>query len=210
MKITIDDKICKKHGLTLEEALLMLSYRMSKDHTMTVASLEDREIIIYNGEEDDFIVPKNWSEVLDEILNASSGKTVKTDEELLALAVRIQECFPKTKMRDRFGRETSFYYRCNRTEVKNALKRFFTHSSYKDASDDDIVDAARRYVASFGGNYSGRMRLAKYFIWKNDVKLKEDGTGYVDQLSDLETFLENKDSEEEYNTSEDWLMSSRN
>ena len=77
MKITIDDKICKKHGLTLEEALLMLSYRMSKDHTMTVASLEDREIIIYNGEEDDFIVPKNWSEVLDEILNASSGKTLK-------------------------------------------------------------------------------------------------------------------------------------
>jgi hypothetical protein len=49
------------------------------------------------------------------------------------------------------------------------------------------------------------MRLIKYFILKDDVRLSEDGTGHVEQISDLATFLENKESEgEEGVTNEDW------
>jgi hypothetical protein len=55
------------------------------------------------------------------------------------------------------------------------------------------------------------MRLIKYFILKDDVKPSEDGTGHVEQISDLATFLENKESEEEgVNTSSDWMMNVRN
>jgi hypothetical protein len=69
--------------------------------------------------------------------------------------------------------------------------------------DEDILDATRRYVASFQGNYSG-MRLIKYFILKDDVRQGEDGN-HVEQISDLATFLENKESEgEEGVTNEGW------
>lgn len=208
MKILVDDKSCRKHGLSLPHVLILLAARFQGKIVDAVSELVRKERLHFDEETGDYSLTQHWSEVLDEVLADSTGEIKRTDDDLIRLAVRIQECFPKQKMRDKFGYETPFYYRCNRTEIKNALKRFFTNSSYKDASDDDIVDAAKRYVASFNGNYNGKMRLAKYFIWKNDVKPKGDGTGYVDQLSDLETFLENKD--EEMENTDDWQMSSRN
>jgi hypothetical protein len=132
--------------------------------------------------------------VLDEILADSSGSVEKTDEELLALAQKMRELYPQGKMKDRFGRLTPYYYRCNNGEVVKKLKKFFT--VFGNYSDDEILDATRRYVASFQGNYTG-MRLIKYFIMKDDVKPSEDGTGHVEQISDLATFLENKEGEEE-------------
>ena len=75
---------------------------------------------------------------------------------------------------------------------------------------DAIVNAAKRYVASFNGNYTG-MRIAKYFIMKNPTKQDENGKGYVEQVSDLLTFLENGGSEEEVViNNDDWLTTSRN
>ena len=56
------------------------------------------------------------------------------------------------------------------------------------------------------------MRLLKYFILKDDVKPSEDGTGHVEQISDLATFLENKEEEEGVvvTNSDDWLMNVKN
>jgi hypothetical protein len=104
-------------------------------------------------------------------------------------------------MKDRFGRPTPYYYRCNNGEVVKKLKKFFT--IFGNVSDEEILDATKRYVASFQGNYTG-MRIIKYFILKDDVKPSEDGQGHVEQISDLATFLENKESEEEVVNNEDW------
>jgi hypothetical protein len=55
------------------------------------------------------------------------------------------------------------------------------------------------------------MRLIKYFILKDDVRPSEDGQGHVEQISDLATFLENKEEGEVEVTNDDsWLISSRN
>jgi hypothetical protein len=48
------------------------------------------------------------------------------------------------------------------------------------------------------------MRIIKYFILKDDVKPSEDGQGHVEQISDLATFLENKESEDEDINNEEW------
>ena len=42
--------------------------------------------------------------------------------------------------------------------------------------------------------------------------MREDGTGHVEQISDLATFLENKESEEEEEevNNGDWTITSRN
>ena len=108
-------------------------------------------------------------------------------------------------MKNRYGQLTPYYYRCNNGEVVKKLKKFF--SIYGDVSNEDILDATRRYVASFQGNYTN-MRLIKYFILKDDVRPTEDGN-HVEQISDLATFLENK-GEEDDNNNDSWLMNSRN
>lgn len=190
MKITIDEKVCTKYKMTIQEVLIALIMRMGEVPD-TMENMLNREILVDTGE---YQVTQHWSDVLDEILADSSGDIGRTEDELKELAIKVKDCFPQTKMRDRFGRETPYYYRCNKSEVAKALKRFFTAYG-NDYTDEEIVNATKRYVASFKGNYTG-MRLAKYFIMKNPVRQGEDGNGYVEQVSDLLTFLENGESEE--------------
>ena len=205
MKITIDEKVCIKHKMTFLEVLLTLAIRQGTIED-SIENMVNREILVKDAGQ--LKVTQHWSDVLDEILSDSSGSVEKSDEELLELAKQMRELYPQGKMKDRFGRPTPYYYRCNNSEVVKKLKKFFT--IFGNVSDEEILDATKRYVASFQGNYTG-MRLIKYFILKDDVKPSEDGTGHVEQISDLATFLENKESEEEVvNTSSDWMMSVRN
>lgn len=204
MKITIDEKTCLKHKMTVQEVLFALAFRISKRDTLS--NMLAREILVDVGGQ--MQVTQHWSDVLDEIMADSSGTVEKSDEELLKLAQQMRGLYPQGKMKDRFGRPTPYYYRCNNGEVVKKLKKFFT--IFGSVSDEEILDATKRYVASFQGNYTG-MRLIKYFILKDDVKPSEDGQGHVEQISDLATFLENKESEEEVvNNSDDWLINSRN
>jgi len=196
MRIAIDEKICLKHKMTVQEVLLALVMRMGEVPDV-IENMLNREILVDTGE---YQVTQHWSDVLDEILSDSSGSIEKSDDEILELAKQMRELYPQGKMKDRYGRLTPYYYRCNNGEVVKKLKKFFT--IFGSVSDEDILDATRRYVASFQGNYTG-MRLIKYFILKDDVKPSEDGTGHVEQISDLATFLENKESEEEVNN-DDW------
>lgn len=197
--------------MTVPEVLLALAIR-AQGSTDVLENMVNREILIRPNEKAPlvtYLVTQHWSDILDEIIADSSGKIEKSDEELLQLAQKMRELYPQGKMKDRFGRMTPYYYRCNNAEVVRKLKKFFT--VFGDVKDDDILDATRRYVASFQGNYTG-MRLIKYFILKDDVRPSEDGTGHVEQISDLATFLENKESEgeESVTNSDDWLTNTRN
>ena len=206
MKLLIDEEVCLKHKMTLQEFLFALAIRTG-DHKKDISNMVSREILVWDKGHP--MVTQHWSDVLDEIIADSSGKIEKSDEELIQLAQKMRELYPQGKMKDRFGRATPYYYRCNNAEVVKKLKKFFT--VFGDVPDDDILDATKRYVASFRGNYTG-MRLIKYFILKDDVRPSEDGTGHVEQISDLATFLENKESEGEegVTNSDDWLTNTRN
>lgn len=207
MKIVIDEKVCIKHKMTPVEVLFALAIRTSKSPEEELLNMENREIFV--RDRGIYKVTQHWSDVLDEILADSSGAIEKSDEELLELAKKMRELYPQGKMKDRFGRPTPYYYRCNNSEVVKKLKKFYT--IFGNTSDEEILNATKRYVASFQGNYTG-MRLIKYFILKDDVKPSEDGTGHVEQISDLATFLENNESEGEMgvNNSDEWLTISRN
>ena len=190
MKITIDDKICLKHGLTPNEVMLALAIRtgeMKEDISNMVA----RGILVDKGE---YLVTQRWSDVLDEILCDSQSSIEKSDEELLNLAQRMRECFPQGKMPG-----TPYYYRCNNSEVIKKLKKFFVQ--YGNYPDDDIVDACKRFVASFRGNYK-YLPLVKYFISKLKDQEDEDGTIHKVEYSPLADYLENK--EETVADTSDW------
>ena len=209
MKTVLNEKICLKHNLTLQELLVALAVRVGKVNEV-VNNLVSREVIVErNGE---YYITQHWNDVVDEILCDSANNGIDlSDERLLALAKRVQECFPIMKMRNAYGQETPFYYRCNKTEIKNKLKKFLT--VYGDVPDDDIVDATKRYVATYASKGYVGMRLAKYFIIKEDRKLHADEEIHVEEISDLATFLENKTDEEETAdivNGDDWLVNSRN
>lgn len=209
MKTVLNEKICLKHNLTLQELLVALAVRGGKVNEV-MNNLVSREVIVEkNGE---YYITQHWNDVVDEILydSANNGMDL-SDERLLALAKRVQECFPVMKMRNAYGQETPFYYRCNKTEIKNKLKKFLT--VYGNVPDDDIVDATKRYVATYASKGYVGMRLAKYFIIKEDRKLHADEEMHVEEISDLATFLENKTDEEETAdivNGDDWLVNSRN
>ena len=207
MKFTIDEKVSLKHKLTIPEVLAALSVRQAKNYEEMMENLFNREILVQKG--DKTLITQHWSDVLDEVICDSSG-SYGSDDRLLNLAIEMRECFPKGKMRDRFGRETPYYYRCNNNEVIKKLKKFF--AQFGNYPYEEIIDATKRYVAANSRNNYANMRLIKYFILKDALKQGEDGNDHVEQISDLATFLENKEEESTKmtNISDDWLMSSRN
>lgn len=198
MKITIDEKTCLKNKLTLQEALIAMAVSMG-NYKSVFDNMINRHVLGIMGQSLD----SKWKDTIKNLINSE-------DERFETLAIKVQECFPKQKMMYANGTASPFYFRCNKTEIKNKLKKFFT--IYGEVSDEDIIDATKRYVASYAPKGYRGMRLAKYFIIKDDKKLSADDEVLVEQLSDLATFLENKveDTPSDIVDGDDWLMNSRN
>lgn len=187
MKLIIDEKVCLKHKMTLQEVLIALVVR-NIDTFTEIPNMVKREILIEDKSEDWYRITQHWSDVLDEIL-ADSGGCTKSEDELKELAKKMMDAYPHGAMIDKkSGRPTTYYFQCNNAEVRAKLKSFF--SRFGSYSDEEILDAERRYVARWNGNYQQLgFRQLKYFIFK-----KDKDTGEI--TSPLLDFLENKESEE--------------
>lgn len=198
MKITLDEKTCLKNKLTLQEALIATAVSMG-NYKSVFDNMINRHVLGIMGQS----VDSKWKDTIKNLMDAE-------DERFETLATKVQECFPKQKMMYANGTASPFYFRCNKTEIKNKLKKFLT--IYGDVSDEDIIDATKRYVASYAPKSYRGMRLAKYFIMKDDRKLMADDEVHVEEISDLATFLENKteDTPSDIVDGDDWLMNSRN
>lgn len=200
MKITIDDKICLKHKLSIEEVLIALAVKYDKNLKETYENLLNREVLVKDDE--NTYLTQHWNDVLDEIILDSNG-AIDDEERLKNLANRMKEVYPKGKMPG-----TPYYYQCNTREIMLKLKKFF--KIYGNYADDDIVEATKRFVSSFNGNYKF-LPLIKYFIFKDKLVMDEDGMQHVSPESQLATFLENKDNNDNLvAASDDWLSTVRN
>lgn len=198
MKITLDEKTCLKNKLTLQEALIATAVSMG-NYKSVFDNMINRHVLGIMGQS----VDSKWKDIIKNLIDAE-------DARFETLAIKVQECFPKQKMMYANGTASPFYFRCNKTEIKNKLKKFLT--IYGDVSDEDIIDATKRYVTSYASKGYRGMRLAKYFIMKDDRKLMADDEVHVEEISDLATFLENKteDTPSDIVDGDDWLMNSRN
>ena len=200
MKIVIDEKVCLKHKLSIEETLIALAIKYSKNIEETITNLINREVLVKDDE--NTYITQHWNDVLDEVLVDSSG-AIDDEDRLRNLAAKMKDVYPKGKMPG-----TPYYYQCNTREIMMKLKKFF--NIYGNYTDDDIVEATKRFVSSFNGNYKF-LPLIKYFIFKDKLVMDEDGMQHVSPESPLATFLENKDNNENLaSASDDWLASVRN
>ena len=195
MDININEEICKKYGLDVSEVLAVLLIKTCNDIPKLFSILEEKEIVVRDLLQG-YMVTQRWDDVVSTILLDSDVKAPSPDR-LENLATQLMEIFPKQK---KIG--TCHYFRGNRKDIILRLKKFF--KLYGKYTDEQIVTAAKKYVESFNGDYS-YMRILKYFIWKDEVKINSEGDRYVDEVSDLANWIENAGQEEDLRN--DWTSS---
>ena len=182
MKYSIDEKTALKHHLNINEILALMLLKQGCNISILIDRMLKRELIVQDmfG---NYIITERWDDELQKVL-LESDKDVPKDTDLNYLVGQLRELFPK-------GIKTgSAAWRGNVREIKLRLQKFFKiyENTY---SDEAIIEATRKYVDSFNGNYT-YMRILKYFILKDEVKIDEEGKKYVEQISELANFLENE------------------
>lgn len=187
MKYIIDEEVCKKYHLDLHLLLTVLLLKTGTNFKDNLQELIDREIIIKEKEsyKIKYLITQRWIDRISSIFLDSEKENLNEFEDRLEnLARKLMAIFPE-------GRKagTYLYWRGNVKEIKLKLKKFFKKYSDK-YTDEQILEATKSYVNSFNGNYNF-MRVLKYFILKEERKVDEEGNGFVEEVSDLATSIEN-------------------
>ena len=154
MTVNINEEICNKYDLDISEIFAILLIKTGKDIPKLFQSLEEKEMIIrdmFGG----YLVTQKWDDATASVL-LDSDRNHQSPERLESLAIKLMEQFPKEKKSG-----TCHYFRGNKKDTILRLKKFF--KLYGKYTDEQIVEAAKRYVASFNGNYS-YMRILKYLL----------------------------------------------
>lgn len=199
MNYIINEDICKKKGMDLPSLLAVLLVKTGVKIPELFNNLIEKQVLVKDMFSDGFLVTQRWDSVCSDIL-LSADKSVPSDERLLHLVDKLMEIFPKGKKEG-----TTVYWRGNKKDNKERLQKFFKLYGNK-YSDEQILHATSEYVKSFNGQYN-YMRALKYFIWKDVRKTSSDNEGYIEEVSDLASYIENEGQEEDLKN--DWTSTLR-
>ena len=181
MKYCIEENVIQRHHLSINELLGLMLFKNGCSPQQLINRMLERELIVQDmfG---NYVVTQHWDDELQKVLLESDAEIPK-DNDLNYLVGQLREIFPK-------GIKTgSAAWRGNKREITLRLQKFF--KIYDKYTDEELISATKKYVESFNGNYT-YMRILKYFILKDEVKIGEDGNRYVEQVSELANFLENE------------------
>lgn len=195
MKYVIDTDVCAREQISLPIVLSVMLVQSGADLEELKEELFAKEVLV--RKDNNILVTEAWADRASRIL-LLSDQEVPCESRLDNLAVKLMEIFPKGKKEG-----TSVYFKGNKKDNKLRLQKFFKlyGNTY---TDEQIVEAAKRYVESFNGNYS-YMRALKYFIWKDEKKTDGEGKVYVEEVSDLATYIENEGDSQ----NKEWELSLR-
>lgn len=132
-------------------------------------------------------VPANDTE---NIINSWLNETnyIRSEKErFLELADKLRELYPKG-----LKPGTNHMWRDSCLVIAKKLKNL--NDNFQSFTDKEAIEATKKYVESFNGNYQ-YMQLLKYFILKRDLIKKEE-------TSQLLSFIENKDTTINYEIGE--------
>ena len=195
--ICLNKEAAQQNGITIDEALLMLVIYNKINLEEAEKALIQKGFI--TAERNDLFQQVGWrltnkgTRVLDSAI-MDSDKEQEPQDRLIQLATRLKEIFPK-------GRKggTNYYWADGVALIMRRLSLFFKKYGNK-FTDEQIIQAAEKYVQGFNGNYQ-YMRLLKYFILKEKV----GANGEVEGDSELISYIENAGQEE--NLRNDWTSS---
>lgn len=193
MKYILDEDICANNDLTVKELLVLMlfKYGVTLDNIHSVYNLLlAKEALVH--EENEYYITQAFDDKLCKIL-LTAEPDMPSEDKLDVLAKELMEVFPLGKKPG-----TNNYWRCNKKDIKLRLQKFFKLYGMT-YTFDQIISAAKDYVESFNGNYA-YMRILKYFIWKDERKIGADGKGYIEEVSDLASHIENAGTDNVVNT----------
>lgn len=181
MNVNINEAILEKYNLSVAEALILITAGLAEKNNLTLdyvlKVMKMKDYILQDGS-----LNPICTKVVKEISKNNIPQNKKTiNMEFIKV---LQNIFPSGKKEG-----TNIYWRGNSSEVRKKLEVFIAKNPH--VTKQDILDAAKKYVQSFNGNYN-YMRTLKYFILKNENK-----NGEINYTSDLLTFIENKNNEEQ-------------
>lgn len=188
MKLTINSKACENNGLTLDEFIVLYINAKNIDMQQTMDSIVDKGLANKNLFNNCSLVLGSKTKQLLEKVILDSNATVKDNmERIKNLAKQLQENYIPGKKAG-----TQDYFKGSSAEIIQRLKRFF--AEYGEFTDEQIIDATKKYVASFNGDYRFA-QLLKYFISK-----KVDG----ERGSRLLAYIENAQQVDTSQLTIDW------
>lgn len=199
MTISLNKTACSNNGVSLGEALLMIAIANKVNLKNSEQALISKGYI--TAERDAFFQPIGWvltkkGITIIESIILESDKMQEPEDRLNSLAKRLKEIFPKGKKDG-----TNYYWADGVALIVRRLKLFF--KKYGNTfTDEQIIQAAEKYVQGFNGNYQ-YMRLLKYFIFKEKVGV----AGEVEGDSELISYIENAGQEEDLRN--DWTTTLR-
>ena len=195
--VCLNKKAAQQNGITIDEALLMLVIHNKANLEGAERALIQKGLI--TAERNNLFQQVGWrltnkgTEVLDSVI-IDSDKEQEPQDRLIQLATKLKEIFPKGKKDG-----TNYYWADGVALIVRRLKLFFKKYGNK-FTDEQIIQAAEKYVQGFNGNYQ-YMRLLKYFIFKEKV----GANGEVEGDSELISYIENAGQEEDLRN--DWTSS---
>jgi hypothetical protein len=186
--ITLSKEAILDNGISIDEAILLVSISNNCDLSYAKKLLIDKGYI--TATYDNKASKNNWRltnkgiEVINNTL-VDSEKVQEPKERLEYLAKELKNIFPEGKKDG-----TNYYWSDGIVLICKRLKLFFSKYG-NNYTDDQIINATKRYVQSFNGNYQ-YMKLLKYFIFKD----KLDVEGNIENNSDLINYIENEGQED--------------
>lgn len=182
MRISINQKILDKYGISIEEFMVLFLNARGVDIKECSKSLVTKKLAERNlFSEDGLIVSANIKEMLSTITIDSDKEVIDKDSEFLEIAEELRTLYPSGRKEG-----TTYMWRGTTAEVAKKLKTLVVKYKYS-FTKEQVVQATKEYVKSFNGNYR-KMRLLKYFILKSE----KDADDNVNVISELMSIIENR------------------
>lgn len=193
MRLTIDQSVLDKHGLTLEEFMVLYLASNSVNMQLCMDNLvakgfADKDLF----SEGSIVVSDKVKELVSTIAIDSDKSVIDKDDEFIELANELRELYPAGRKEG-----TTYMWRGTTAEIAKKLKTLVVKYKYS-FTKEQVIKATKDYINSFNGNYK-KMRLLKYFILKSE----RDADDNINVISELMTLIENEGQIDTYR--DDWM-----
>lgn len=193
MKFTISKEAFKKHKIDPDVGFYLLAQYFGAQPTdATLRKASAMGYLVYGGFDGSVISQDGINAIESALLEGEFKSDPNQEDRYDLLAQKLREIYPKGHKPG-----TGYMWRDSNPIIANklrALKKKFGGNW----TDEDAINATKRYVASFQGDNT-YMQLLKYFI----LKRKDDG----EFVSQLLSYMENTETDDI--TSEDWTSTLR-
>lgn len=183
MNLKINDRTLESKELSLAEFLTLLILKDEQDIVSIMKQLNQKEYILYNQKSNVFKVSDKGLKVIANVLRTSKKSE---DELLLKVAEELKSIYPKG-----LKEGTNSPWTQAVSLIAGRLTDFIEVfgkdlEKYEDNLYDVIIEATKKYVDSFNGEYK-YMRILHNFIMVTIV----NNEGKKEMKSDLLTAMEN-------------------